>query len=113
MTEPGDVDARALARELVGEVRGEIRFSPGSRALYANDASVYRQVPIGVVVPRSAADVVATLEICRRHGAPIGARLTILSRATQGTEVQLSISFGDQAGTSRSFLSGKPTGIAK
>ena len=33
-------------------VRGEVRFSPGSRALYANDSSVYRQVPLGVVIPR-------------------------------------------------------------
>jgi FAD/FMN-containing dehydrogenase/Fe-S oxidoreductase len=69
-----EVDARALARELAREVRGEVRFSPGSRALYANDASVYRQLPIGVVVPRSAGDVVAAVEICRRHGAPLGAR---------------------------------------
>jgi FAD/FMN-containing dehydrogenase/Fe-S oxidoreductase len=67
-------DPRALALELSREVRGEVRFSPGSRALYANDASVYRQVPIGVVVPRRAEDVEATLAICRRHGAPIGAR---------------------------------------
>jgi FAD/FMN-containing dehydrogenase/Fe-S oxidoreductase len=69
-----EVDARALARELAQEVRGEVRFSPGSRALYANDASVYRQLPIGVVLPRSAGDVVAAVEICRRHGAPLGAR---------------------------------------
>jgi FAD/FMN-containing dehydrogenase/Fe-S oxidoreductase len=51
-----------------------VRFSAGSRALYANDASVYRQVPIGVVVPRSAEDVIAMLAVCRQHGAPIGAR---------------------------------------
>ena len=68
------IDSRALARELMGEVRGEVRFSPGGRALYANDASVYRQVPIGVVVPRREEDVLAALEICRRHGAPVGAR---------------------------------------
>ena len=33
--------------------------TPGSRALYATDASNYRQVPIGVVLPRDAEDVVA------------------------------------------------------
>jgi FAD/FMN-containing dehydrogenase/Fe-S oxidoreductase len=69
-----DVDARALARELAADVRGEVRFSAGSRALYANDASVHRQLPIGVVIPKSAADVVTAVEICHRHGAPIGAR---------------------------------------
>ena len=69
---PGITDA--LTDELRREVRGEVRFSDGDRALYANDASVYRQVPIGVVVPRDAADVQATLGACRRHDAPIVAR---------------------------------------
>jgi FAD/FMN-containing dehydrogenase len=68
------VDRRGLARALVDATNAEVRFSEGSRALYANDASVYRQVPIGVVVPRSEDDVVAAVEVCRRHGAPIGAR---------------------------------------
>src|SRR5436305_4191986 len=72
---PMEIDTRALAREVALRVRGEVRFSPGSRALYANDASVHRQVPLGVVIPRDADDVVVTaVEICRRHGAPIGAR---------------------------------------
>jgi FAD/FMN-containing dehydrogenase/Fe-S oxidoreductase len=65
------VDARALARDLSGRIEGEVRFSHGSRALYANDASVYRQVPIGVVVPRTVDDVLATVEVCREHNAPI------------------------------------------
>jgi FAD/FMN-containing dehydrogenase/Fe-S oxidoreductase len=71
---PAGVDARALAGELARELRGEVRFSPGSRALYANDASVYRQVPIGVVIPRTVDDVIAAMAICRRHDAPILAR---------------------------------------
>ena len=41
-----------LAAELRARDRGEVRFDDGSRALYATDASNYRQVPIGVVVPR-------------------------------------------------------------
>ncbi len=68
------IDSRALARELSHRVRGEVRFSPGSRALYANDGSVYRQLPIGVVLPKDADDVIKTVNICREHGAPIGAR---------------------------------------
>src|ERR687883_492815 len=68
------IDPRALAHDLAREQRGEVRFSPGSRALYANDASVYRQVPIGVVVPRTVDDVATTVAVCRRHGAPIVAR---------------------------------------
>src|SRR5436305_3591799 len=68
------IDRRAVALELMRELRGEVRFSDGARALYANDGSSYRQVPLGVVIPRSAEDVGAALELCRRHGAPVVAR---------------------------------------
>jgi FAD/FMN-containing dehydrogenase/Fe-S oxidoreductase len=68
------IDSRALARELMRAVRGEVRFSPGGRALYANDGSVYRQIPLGVVIPKDADDVIAAAEVCRRHRAPICAR---------------------------------------
>jgi FAD/FMN-containing dehydrogenase/Fe-S oxidoreductase len=74
LEEPAGLDRRRLALELAREIRGQARFSEGARALYANDASVYRQVPLGVVVPKSADDVVATVEICRAHGAPLLAR---------------------------------------
>ncbi|MGB8995765.1 MAG: FAD-linked oxidase C-terminal domain-containing protein [Pseudonocardiaceae bacterium] len=74
MTSAPTVNRGRLARELAGAVEGEARFDDGSRALYANDASIYRQVPLGVVLPRHADDVVAALEICRRHGVPIVAR---------------------------------------
>src|SRR5437868_2809082 len=68
------LDARALEKALRERVRGEVRFDPGSRALYATDASNYRQVPIGVVVPRSEADILAALACARESGAPIVAR---------------------------------------
>jgi hypothetical protein len=32
-------------------------FDLGSRALYAADSSIYRQLPIGIVLPRGAATV--------------------------------------------------------
>jgi len=64
-------DAIALAEDLKKAIRGEVRFDKGSRALYATDGSNYRQVPIGVVVPRSKEDVVRTLEVCRKHRAPV------------------------------------------
>src|SRR3954452_6237865 len=65
------VDARALAAELVRAIDGEVRFSDGSRALYASDLSLYLHIPMGVVIPRTTDDVVTAVEICRRHGAPI------------------------------------------
>jgi FAD/FMN-containing dehydrogenase/Fe-S oxidoreductase len=68
---PSDVDVVALKRDLREHVGGEVRFDAGSRGLYANDFSIYRHVPIGVVIPRDADDVVAAVAACRRHGAPI------------------------------------------
>ncbi|HVT45184.1 MAG TPA: FAD-linked oxidase C-terminal domain-containing protein [Thermoanaerobaculia bacterium] len=68
------VDAAALAAALRKAIRGEVRFDDGSRALYATDASNYRQVPIGVVLPYDADDVIATVAIARSFGAPILAR---------------------------------------
>ena len=67
--EPPVLEA-ALRRHL----RGEIRFDSGSRALYATDGSNYRQVPIGVVLPRDKEDVIATIALCREHHAPVLAR---------------------------------------
>lgn len=63
-----------LAHDLREAIAGEVRFDAGSRALYATDGSNYRQVPIGVVIPRSADNIVAAMAICRRYGAPILAR---------------------------------------
>ncbi|MBL0423981.1 FAD-binding and (Fe-S)-binding domain-containing protein [Ramlibacter alkalitolerans] len=65
------VDVARLEADLRARVQGEVRFDAGSRALYAADASNYRQVPIGVVIPRSVEDVVATVAACREHGAPL------------------------------------------
>jgi FAD/FMN-containing dehydrogenase/Fe-S oxidoreductase len=67
-------DSSTLAAELAAALRGEIGFDAGSRALYAADASNYRQPPIGVVFPRDAADVARAVEICRRHRAPLLSR---------------------------------------
>jgi FAD/FMN-containing dehydrogenase/Fe-S oxidoreductase len=67
-------EARALAIALRRELRGEVRFDRGSRALYATDASNYRQVPVGVVVPRDVDDVLGTVTACRELGVPVLAR---------------------------------------
>src|SRR5207253_6892672 len=66
--------AAVLEKELTQIIKGEVRFDRGSRALYATDGSNYRQVPIGVVVPRHIDDVVAAVEVCRQHRAPILSR---------------------------------------
>ncbi|MFY1636782.1 FAD-binding and (Fe-S)-binding domain-containing protein [Solwaraspora sp. WMMB335] len=68
------VDVAALADALRAEVDAEVRFDAGSRAAYATDASNYRQVPLGVVVPRSVDAAVAAVAVCRRYGAPLLSR---------------------------------------
>src|ERR687885_926246 len=90
-SQPSGVDARALAAELRTHVRGAVRFDEGSRALYATDASNYRQVPIGVVIPRDAGDVVQSIATCRRHGAPVLPRGAGTSLAGQGCNVAVVI----------------------
>jgi FAD/FMN-containing dehydrogenase/Fe-S oxidoreductase len=66
---PGD--ARALAGRLTRAVAGDVRFDAKHRGLYAVDGSNYRQVPIGVVLPRTLDDVEATVALCREAGAPL------------------------------------------
>src|SRR2546430_8912768 len=70
-TRSTSVDAGALAEELRAKIRGEVRFDDGSRALYATDSSNYRQVPIGVVIPCDADDVIHSIAIARNFGAPV------------------------------------------
>jgi len=67
-------DAQRLEAALRGEVRGEVRFDRGSRALYATDGSNYRQPPIGVVIPRDPDDVARAIAVCRRYEAPVFGR---------------------------------------
>ncbi|HUP61489.1 MAG TPA: FAD-linked oxidase C-terminal domain-containing protein [Thermoanaerobaculia bacterium] len=85
------VDAAALAGALKRAIRGEVRFDDGARALYSTDASNYRQVPIGVVLPRDADDVIATVELARRFGAPILGRGAGTSLAGQCCNVAVVI----------------------
>jgi FAD/FMN-containing dehydrogenase/Fe-S oxidoreductase len=65
------LDARELEAALRDRIQGEVRFDTSSRALYATDGSSYRQVPIGVVIPRNNDDVIATVATCREYGAPV------------------------------------------
>ena len=65
---PGDP---ALAARLRRAVEGEVLFDAPSRGRYATDASIYQVEPLGVVVPRTQADVLATLEVAREQGVPV------------------------------------------
>ncbi len=88
-----NVDAASLAAALGREIEGEVRFDDGARALYATDASNYRQVPIGVVVPKRADDVIAAVALARKFGAPILARGAGTSLAGQCCNVAVVLDF--------------------
>jgi FAD/FMN-containing dehydrogenase/Fe-S oxidoreductase len=67
-------DGGRLREELAARVDGEVRFDPGTKAAYAQDASNYRQVPIGVVLPKSADAGAEAVAVCRELGAPVLSR---------------------------------------
>jgi FAD/FMN-containing dehydrogenase/Fe-S oxidoreductase len=88
-----DGAAADLVTALRKRVEGEVRFDAGSRALYATDLSIYRQPPIGVVIPKTIDDVVATVEECRNRGVPILGRGCGTSLAGQTCNVAVVIDF--------------------
>jgi FAD/FMN-containing dehydrogenase/Fe-S oxidoreductase len=87
------VDAAGLEQALGKSIRGDVRFDSSSRALYATDGSNYRQVPIGVVLPRDADDVIAAVSLAREYGAPLLCRGTGTSLAGQCCNVALILDF--------------------
>ena len=84
---------RELEARLKATLRGDVLFDAGSRALYATDASNYRQLPIGVILPRDAADVEAALAACRALGAAVLPRGGGTSLSGQGTNVAVVFDF--------------------
>ena len=83
-----------LGDRLSRETRAEVRFDRGTRWLYATDASLYQIEPLGVVVPRTAEDVVATVRIAAEEGVPVLPRgaATSLSGQTVGPAVVIDFS---------------------
>jgi len=86
-------DANGLAEALRANLGGEVRFDSSARALYATDGSNYRQVPIGVVLPRDASDVQAAVAVCRDFGAPLLCRGAGTSLAGQCCNVAVILDF--------------------
>ena len=85
--------AAELEKELARVVKGEVRFDRGSRALYATDGSNYRQIPIGLVIPRDEQDVIATVAVCRTFGVPVLPRGAGTSLAGQCCNVAVVLDF--------------------
>ena len=64
----------AFATRLRREIAGEVLFDAASRGRFATDASIYQIMPVGVVVPKTMADVAASIAIARESGVPVLAR---------------------------------------
>lgn len=84
-----EIDPEALERRLQAAIQGEVRFDRGTRALYSTDASNYRQIPIGVVIPRTLGDVESAVAVAREFGVPLLPRGGGTSLAGQGCNVAL------------------------
>lgn len=81
--------AGRLRRQIAGEVLG----SPFDRGRYATDASIYQVMPLLVVVPRTFADVEATLALARAEGVPVTARGGGTSQAGQTVNSGIIVDF--------------------
>ncbi|HEX7268643.1 MAG TPA: FAD-linked oxidase C-terminal domain-containing protein, partial [Streptosporangiaceae bacterium] len=89
--EPAGAEIAAALRRVVG---GEIRFDSYSRHLFSRDASMYAIEPIGVVFPRDADDVAATIVTAAEFGVPVLPRGagTSLAGQTVGRAVVMDLS---------------------
>ncbi|MEU2711223.1 FAD-linked oxidase C-terminal domain-containing protein [Streptomyces sp. NPDC007205] len=84
-------DMSGLEAALRAEVDGEVRFDAGSRGAYVTDGSNYRQVPLGVVVPRTVEAGARALSVCARFEAPVLSRGGGTSLAGQSTNTAVVI----------------------
>lgn len=66
-----EVRRRSLEKRLAGAIEGEARFDAAARALYASDASIYQIEPLGVVIPRTKADLLTSVAIAMEQRVPL------------------------------------------
>ena len=88
------METTQLAHELAQIVSGEVRFDQYSRAIYSTDASNFQIEPLGVVIPRTRDDVIATIKLAAEHGVPVLPRGggTSLAGQTVGRAVVIDMS---------------------
>lgn len=87
------VEGTAALERLRDRVDGEVRFDAGTRAAYSTDASNFRQVPLGVVTPRTVEAAVEAVAVCRELGLPVVSRGGGTSLAGQGTNEAVVLDF--------------------
>ena len=60
-----------LSQHLGRLIDGEVKFDQVTRMIYSTDASIYQIEPLGVVIPRSVEDVIATIETAINFNVPV------------------------------------------
>ncbi len=94
----GSVERPDLEADLAERVAGDVRFDSYSRELYATDASIYEVTPVGVVFPRSTADVSAVVSYCADRGIPVLPRGAGTSLAGQAVNEAVVLDFSRHMG---------------
>ncbi len=89
----GSVERPDLVADLESQVDGDVRFDEYSRQLYATDASIYQALPVGVVFPKSTADVAAVVSYCAERSIPVLPRGGGTSLAGQTTNEAVVLDF--------------------
>lgn len=56
-----------LLEKLVTQLEGELKFDSLTKTLYATDASVYREIPLAVVFPKTEADIKKLIQFARQN----------------------------------------------
>ena len=87
------MNTAGIEQALQQAVRGEVRFDAAAARSTPPTRSNYRQVPIGVVVPRDADDVAAAVAAAAKYGAPVLPRGAGTSLAGQCCNVAVVLDF--------------------
>jgi len=69
-----DEQQSKIQEDLRGLIAGDVRCDDVYTQMFASDASIYQIRPLGVVRPRSTADVVSCVKYAREHQIPLHAR---------------------------------------
>ncbi len=87
------LDRSRLARRLRNVLKGEVKFDSGTRGRYATDASIYQQMPIGVVVPADEEDLSAVIDLAGEMKVPLLSRGAGTSQCGQTVGEALVVDF--------------------
>lgn len=82
-----------FVNELQKRISGDLRTDEMSRILYSTDASIYQELPHGVLIPKTTDDVQAAVELAAKYHVPILARTAGSSLAGQAVNAALVIDF--------------------